>query len=158
MKRPDAVPAVFATKERVLMRPSLFALLLPACLLSSGGAQALEIYQYDRLAAPDQARFVSGLVRGAMDMLTKAGHADQAKTVAHLFPDPDHATATALFKAALAQERDADVRRNVEYPEASRLEVEDAMLELLKNDGIMLPDSFYTVNRDFRARLPVKPP
>jgi len=143
--------------ERMLMRPLLITLLLSACLLRGGAAQALEIYEYDRLAAPDQARFVSGLVRGAMDILTKAGHLDQAKAVAHLFPDPDRATTTAIFKTALAHERDADARRNIEYPDASRLEVEDAMRELLKNDGIALPDSIYTVNRDFRARLPVKP-
>ena len=138
------------------MRPSLFALVLPAWLLSGLGAQALEIYQYDRLAAQDQARFVSGLMRGAMDILTKTGHADQARKIAQLFPDPDHATATAVFKAALAQERDADDKRAIVEPDATRLEVEDAMLELLKKDGIALPDSFYTVNRDFRARLPVK--
>ena len=30
------------------------------------------------------------------------------------------------------------------------------MLELFKKNGIVLADSFFTVNRDFRARLPVK--
>ena len=139
------------------MRRSIFALALSACLLPGWAAQALEIWQYDRLAQGDQARFVSGLVHGAIAILTKAGHADQAQKVAHLFPDPDHATATATFKAALAYERDVDVKRAIEQPDASRLEVEDAMEELLKKDGITLPDSFYTVNRDFRARLPVKP-
>ena len=92
-----------------------------------------------------------------MDILTKSGHADQARKVARLFPDPDRATATPVFKAALAQEREVDDKRNIEQPDASRLEVEDALLELLKKNGIALPDSFYTVNRDFRARLPVKP-
>lgn len=137
-------------KHRSLLVFALLAGLAPA-------AQALEIYQYDRLAAGDQARFVSGLVHGAIAILTKAGHADQAKTVARLFPNPDQAAATPVFKTALAEERVTDVKRNVEMPEATRLEVEDAMLELFKKSGIALPDSFYTVNRDFRARLPVKP-
>jgi len=140
----------------MLMRLSILALALPACLLTGSGAQALEIWQYDRLAAQDQSRFVSGLVHGAMDILTKAGHTDQAQKVAHLFPDPDRATATPVFKAALAQERAVDDKRAIEQPDATRLEVEDAMLELFKKNGIALPDSFYIVNRDFRARLPVK--
>ena len=85
----------------MLMRLSILALALPACLLTGSGAQALEIWQYDRLAAQDQSRFVSGLVHGAMDILTKAGLTDQAQKIAHLFPDPDRATATPLFKALL---------------------------------------------------------
>jgi hypothetical protein len=140
----------------MLMRLSILALALPACLLTGSGAQALEIWQYERLAAQDQSRFVSGLVHGAMDILTKAGHADQAQKVAHLFPYPDRATAAPAFKAALAQERAVDDKRAIEQPDATRLEVEDAMLELFKKNGIALPDSFYIVNRDFRARLPVK--
>ena len=140
----------------MLLRLSILALALLACLLTGSGAQALEIWQYDRLAAQDQSRFVSGLVHGAMDILTKAGHADQARKVAHLFPDPDRAAATPVFKVALAQEREVDEKRAIEQPDATRLEVEDAMLELLKKNGITLPDSFYIVNRDFRARLPVK--
>jgi len=139
------------------MRSFILAPALVAWLFTGRGAEALEIFQYDRLASQDQARFASGLVHGAMDILTKAGHADQARKVAHLFPDPEHAAATPAFRAALAQERAVDAKRSVEQPEATRLEVEDAMLELLKKDGIALPDSFYTVNRDFRARLPVKP-
>jgi hypothetical protein len=138
------------------MRLSMLALALPACLLAGSGAQALEIWQFDRLAAQDQSRFVSGLVHGAMDILTKAGHADQARKVAGLFPDPDRATATPVFKSALAQERQVDDKRAIEQPDSTRLEVEDALLELFKKNGIALPDSFYTVNRDFRARLPVR--
>ena len=140
----------------MLMRLSFLALALPAWLLAGSGAEALEIWQYDRLADQDQARFVSGLVHGAMDILTKAGHTDQARKVAQLFPDPDRATATPVFKTALAQERSVDDKRAIEQPDSTRLEVEDAMLELFKKNGIVLPDSFYIVNRDFRARLPVK--
>jgi hypothetical protein len=143
--------------ERTLMRTYILAFTLPACLFAGCNAQALEIYQYDRLAPQDQFRFVSGLVRGAIDILTKAGHADQARKVAQLFPDPDHATATPIFKSALAHERDVDSKRSIEEPDATRLEIEDAMVELLKKNGIAIPDSFYTVNRDFRARLPFKP-
>jgi hypothetical protein len=142
------------SNERMLMRLSIFAIALSACVLQGRAARALEIWQYDRLAPGDQSRFVGGLVRGAMDILTKAGHADQAKAVAHLFPDPDRITPA--FKAALASERIVDAKRSVEQPEATRLEVEDALMEMLKKDGIALPDSIYTVNRDFRARLPVR--
>lgn len=132
------------------------AFALSACLPTQA-AQALEIWQFDRLAQGDQARFVSGLVRGAGTLLTKAGHADQARKVAQTFPDPDRAFASAAFKSALDYERGVDAKRTLEQPDASRLEVEDALLEMFKKNGIILPDDFYIVNRDFRAKLPVKP-
>ena len=134
------------------MRLSIFAAALTAGLLSGGAAQALEITQYDRLAAGDQSRFVDGLVKGAIDILNKSGHSDQAAKVRQIF-----APSSKAFPAALAHEREVDNKRYIEMPDATRLEVEDAMIDFLKKDGIALPDSFYMVNRDFRARLPVKP-
>jgi hypothetical protein len=126
-------------------------------MLASQQAQALEIWQYDRLADGDQARFVTLLAQGAMDLLRKAGHADQAAMVGQLFntKNPNDKRSPA-FLASLAQTRAADDKRAIEMPDATRLEVEDAILAMLKPRGIMLPDSFFMVNKDFRARLPVK--
>jgi hypothetical protein len=133
------------------MRFPILALILAAGLLSGPAAHALEIEGYDRLDPRDQARFIDGLIKGAMDILTRSGHKDQAAKVQQIF------TSKAQLSAALAYERDADARRAVEMPDASRLEVEDAFLDRLKKEGITLPDSFFIVNRDFRARLPVRP-
>jgi hypothetical protein len=129
----------------------LVAALLSVSTLFSGPAQALEIFNFDRLAPADQTRFVDGLVKGAVDILTKGGHKDQAAKVQQIFADKR------AFPAALAHERDVDNKRYVEYPDMTRLEVEDAIIDMLKPKGIELPDSFYQVNMNFRARLPVHP-
>jgi hypothetical protein len=115
------------------------------------GAQALEIDGYDRLAPADQARFMDGLNRGAVAILTKGGHKDQAAKAQQLL------TNKKAVDAALAHERELDAKRAVEMPDMSRLEVEDALIDLLKQNGIELPDSFFMVNKDFRARMPVHP-
>jgi hypothetical protein len=123
--------------------------------------QALEIYEYDRLAAGDQDRFLDGLVKGAIDILVKQGHKDQAAKIGHMFaakaPGGKESAGLVAFRAAIVHERDVDAKRYIEQPDATRLEVEDAMIEMFKSDGIQLPDSIFTVNRDFRARLPLKP-
>jgi len=137
--------------ERVLMRALILATALSAGLLCAQSAGALEIDGYDRLAPADQARFMDGLNKGAVAILTKAGHKDQAAKVQQLFANKP------ALNAALAKERVLDAKRAVEMPDMTRLEVEDAVIDRLKQDGIELPDSFYTVNKDFRARLPVRP-
>ena len=133
------------------MRPLILAAVFSASLLSAGTASALEIDGYDRLAPADQARFMDGLAKGAAAILTKEGHKDQAAKAQQFFANK------AALNAALAKERGLDAKRAVEMPDMSRLEVEDAVIDSLKQDGIALPDSFYTVNKDFRARLPVHP-
>ncbi len=132
------------------MRLSVLAAIFFASLLS-GSAAGLEIEGYDRLAPADQARFMDGLVKGAVAILAKEGHKDQAAKARQLL------TNKALVNAALARERAIDVKRAVEMPDMTRLEVEDALIDMLKQKGIELPDSFYVVNKDFRPSLPAKP-
>jgi hypothetical protein len=61
------------------------------------------------------------------------------------------------FEMSVARAREADVRRALKDPKADRLEVEDAMAVMVRKHGIELPDSFFTVNRDFRPKHPRKP-
>jgi hypothetical protein len=124
-------------------------------LVSSGAAQALEIWQYDRLAPGDQTRFVNMLLTGTITVFAKTKDAAKIKALfAAKGPGPFD---TRELMATIAKERAADEQKAVQEPDMSRLEVEDALADMLKAHGISVPDSVYMVNRDFRAKLPVRP-
>lgn len=124
-------------------------------LVSSGGAQALEIWQYDRMAAGDQTRFMNMLLSGTINLFAKTKDAAKVKQL-FVAKGPGQDFDTRELMTALASERVVDEKRAVQEPDMTRLEVEDALSEMLKAHGIIAPDTIYIVNRDFRTKLPVK--
>ena len=52
----------------------------------------------------------------------------------------------------LAKARVTDAKNVEKDPNAQRIEVEDAMAVMLKKNGVELPDSFFTVNKNFKPR------
>jgi len=56
----------------------------------------------------------------------------------------------------LVRARLIDAQNVTKDPNAQRIEVEDAMSATLKKNGIELPDSFFTVARNFKPKFPPK--
>ncbi len=136
----------------------LAATFLSAAMLFSGAAQAMEIQQFDKMAQDDRAEYVSELIQGAEKVLTDEGRPDLAAQVSHLFttnaPDGNISIGMSQFMVTLALVRLNDAKNAVEHPNDPRLEVEDAMFLTLQKNHIDLPDSFFTVNKDFKPRFP----
>ena len=123
-------------------------------------AQAMEIRKFYEMAQDDQANYVSALIQGAEKVLTDEGKPDLDAQVSHLFttnaPNSNISIGMSQFMVTLAVLRVKDAQRVAKDPKAQRIEVEDAMALTLKNNGIELPDSFFTVNSGFKPKLPPK--
>jgi len=134
---------------------ALIVAMLPPCT-----ALAMEIEQFDKMAAQDQSEYIVVLIEGAQKVLIQSGRKDLAAKVHKLFvtviPGDDASIGTVEFESNLARARLADVRRLQKDPRAERLEVEDAMAATLHKNGIELPDTFFTVASSFRPKLPPK--
>jgi hypothetical protein len=142
---------------------SLFNRFLAATFLGilfSGVALAMEIRQFDKMAGQDQDEFIAELVKGAERVLTDDGRPDDAAKVSKLFttnaPDGNISIGMSQFMVTLALVRLNDAKNAVEHPNDPRLEVEDAMFLTLQKNHISLPDSFFTVNKNFKPKLPPK--
>src|SRR5277367_78056 len=139
----------------------LVAAFMSAAMLLPNTAQAMEIRQFDKMAQDDRAEYVSELISGAEKVLTGQGRADQAKNIENLFttnaPNSNVSIGMSQFIVTLAMARLTDAKNVEKDPSAARIEVEDAMaLSLEKNDGIKLPDSFFTAANGFRPKYPPK--
>lgn len=130
----------------------LIAAFVSAAMVLPNIAQAMEIRQFDKMTNDDQAEYVSELISGAEKVLTDEGLAEQAAKIESLFttnaPDSNTSIGMSDFMLDLAQARLADAQRALKDPNAHRLEVEDAMLVMLKRNNIPLSQDFI---RDFRA-------
>jgi hypothetical protein len=136
----------------------LAATFLAAALLLPGSARAMEIQQYDKLAIEDQVAYQDQLILGAERVLKDEGHADLAAKVEHLFttidPGDAHTIGDVELERNLAILRADDSKNAIKHPNDPRLEVEDAMYATLDKNGIKLPDSFYSVGKNFKPKHP----
>jgi hypothetical protein len=138
----------------------LTALLLPAGTFLPGSAQAMDIREFDRMADQDQAAYIGDLIVGAEKVLTDQGKPDLAAKVKRLFTTRYQGDADTIgmveFERNLALLRVNDARHAEKNPNDPRLEVEDAMFGTLERNGIELPDSFYSVAKNFKPRHPAR--
>jgi hypothetical protein len=134
----------------------LAATFMSAAMLFSSAAQAMQIQQFDKMAMPDQSEYVGLLVQGAEQVLNDEGRADLAAQVDHLFTTTDpgdaHTIGSVEFERNLAIVRADDAKNAIDHPNDPRSEVEDAMAITLENNHIPLPDSFFTVNKNFKPK------
>jgi hypothetical protein len=139
------------------MRAPILAI-ISAALLIPGAAQAMTIVQFDKMADKDQADYIGDLIVGAEKILTDTGKPTLATQVRRLFTTKDPGDADTIgmveLERNIAISRVADLKRVQSNPSARRLEVEDAMFITLKKNTIELPDSFFSVNANFRPKLP----
>jgi hypothetical protein len=139
----------------------LCIVIMTAAVVSvSGPARAMTIVQFDKMAVADQGEYIGDLVQGTEKVLTEIGKPDLAKKVELLFTTQDAGSRLSItigageFEIALARARLVDAQNVTSDPKAGRLEVEDAMLAVMEKNGIALRDSFFTVNANFRPKLP----
>ena len=141
-------------------RFSISAAIVSAALLLCGAAQAMTIVQFDKMADDDQDEYVADLVVGAQKVLSAAGQGDKATEVHNLFtlrkPGNKISDGMADFEILLAKGRVADDLRKEKNAQARPLEVEDVMALTLRKSDVEVPDSFFTVNANFRPKLPPK--
>jgi hypothetical protein len=136
---------------------TLAATVLSAAMLLPGMVQAMQIQEFDKTVQDDRAEYVGELIQGAEKVLTDEGRPDLAEQVRILFgtnaPDGDISIGMSDFMLALAKARLADAQRAEKDPNARRVSVEDAMAVMLKKlHGIELPQSFFTVNKNFKPK------
>jgi hypothetical protein len=136
----------------------LAATFLSAAMLFTSAAQTMEIRQFDKMADQDQADYIGDLIVGAEKVLTDEGRPDLAAKVEHLFTTKNNGDADTIgmveFEINLALVRLDDAKNAEKNPNDPRSEVEDAMAITLENNHIPLPDSFFTVNKHFKPKLP----
>lgn len=135
---------------------SVLASVVAAALSISAAEQAMEIQQFDRMAAQDRQDYMNLLVEVAQKVLIAQGDRDNAAKVYQLFneihPGDQVPIGEAEFEGNLDNARVADAVRHSKDPSARRLEVEDALFVTLKKNGIVLPQTFFTVAKDFKPK------
>ena len=138
------------------MRAPTLVIIVSIGLLFSGDAQAMLIRAFDKMADRDQADYIGDLIVGAEKALADTGKPALAAQVKSLFTTKLGTDKDTLgmveFERSLAIIRLHDAQ----HPEETPSEVEDVLAIMLENNHIELPDSFYTVNENFRPKLPPK--
>jgi hypothetical protein len=136
------------------------AAILAGAIIFSRAAQAMEIRQFDKMAEHGQDEYVADLILGAQKILKDSGKADLAEKVHRLFTekDPQANVATGMIQLdlSIAKARVADLERIGKDSNAVRLEVEHAMIVVLKQSGITMPPAFMHVADSFKPKLPPK--
>lgn len=123
---------------------SAASFLAAAAMFFSAPIHAMQIQEFDRMAAPDRKDYVNLLTESAQKVLTEAGRQNDAAKTRQLFTQAQRGEAE--FESNLALARVAD---GVSGPKGPRATVEDAFAVTLKKNGIELPGSFFTVASKF---------
>lgn len=143
-----------------VMKDFVVVMLFSGVLLFAKAAQAMEIQKFDKMAFQDQKEYVIQLVEGAQKRLREEGHGDWAEKAGRLFTTKDSGGKISIgmgqFQIALARARVVDAKNVAKDPKAERLEVEDAMIVVMEYNGIQLPDSVFTVMKEFKPKFPPK--
>jgi hypothetical protein len=122
--------------------------------------RVMTIVQFDKMAGQDQAAYIGDLIIGAEKVLADQGNSALAAQVKQLFTTKNAGDADTIgmveFERNLARARLADAKRAETDANSPRLDVENAFAVTLKRNSIELPKTFYTVNGNFRPKLPPK--
>ncbi len=136
----------------------LVATCLTAAMLTAGEAQAMTIWQFDKMADADRDEYVAALVIGARRVLREDGRSELARQMELFFTEIEPGQQIPLgmseFQANLAKARATDLENVQHDPGALRIEVEDALALTVRNHGLELPESFFTVASGFTPKNP----
>jgi hypothetical protein len=136
------------------------SLLVLAIAFLPGWLRAMEIQDFDKMSAEDRQAYMNFLPEAAQKVLMEAGRKDDAAKVYKLFNETNPGNVLSdgeiAFEENLARARVADVKKHAENPNLRRLEVEDALFVTLKKAGVILPQSFYDVGKDFKPKHPLQ--
>ena len=124
----------------------LAATFLSTAMLFSSAAQAMEIQQFDQMAAQDRQDFLNSLPKAAETVLEQEGRSADATKVHHLFNDilPGDALpiGEAELEGNLANARVRDAEKHIQNPAAPRVQVETALISTLRKNGIEISTDF----------------
>ena len=136
------------------------AAFVSASMFLTKPAQAMSIFQFDKMADQDQSEYTGDLIVGAEKVLSDKGRSDLAAQVKHLFTTRNAGDADVIgmleFERNLAILRENDARHEIAHPNDPRLQVEDVMFSTLQKHHIDLPDNFYGIASNFQPRFPPK--
>jgi hypothetical protein len=117
------------------MRMAFLAVMFSMLLLMGSPTQAMELQQFDKMAAADQSDYIVVLIVGAQRVLIDSGRKDLADKVHILFtrtiPGDESPVGVVEFESNIARARLADLRNLEKDPHSPRLEIEDAMFVTL---------------------------
>jgi hypothetical protein len=140
----------------------LAAASLSAVMLLPDMAQAMDIVQYDGMAAQDRQDFIDLMPNAAVTVLEQEGRSADAAKAHHLFndisPGSDLSLGFAELEMNLANQRVRDVDKHNQNPDAPRIQVETALaLTLNAHDIKITPDfvrSLMQLTSTFRPKSP----
>jgi hypothetical protein len=136
------------------------ATVLLATLFVPVSFRAMEIEKFDKMAIPDQGDYIALLLQGAQKILLDAGnHSDLAKLnklFSEVQPGDQMSIGMLQFEANLDRVRLLDAERYAKDHNATRLEVEHAMLVTLKKNGIIMSKSFMHIADNFKPKHPLR--
>ena len=129
---------------------ALAVFLLAATMAVSAPVLAMQIQEFDRMAARDQKDYVNLLMESAQKVLNEAGRQNDGAKARRLFTEIQTGDASPKGEAELQKNLAlARVADGLPGPKGSRATVEDAFAVTLKKNGIELPGSFFTVTSKF---------
>lgn len=138
---------------------TVFTVLLSGAL-TVATLHAMEIQKFDMMSSEDRQAYMDFLPEAAQRLLAEAGRKDDASKVHKLFaeihPGNVFSDGEIAFEENLDRARVSDIKKHAENPSARRLEVEDALFVTLKKAGVVLPQSFFVVGKDFKPKHPSK--
>ena len=124
---------------------------LSTALLFSGMGNAMPIPQYDGMDKHDQTRYVTLLIKGTHDHLSANGQSAQAERVLYLFENSSTKFGWPQFERNLHMARVLNAKHAADpNNKKAPYEVEQALSLTLQNNGILVPVTFLT---DDKQRL-----
>jgi len=141
---------------------SLAATFLSVAMLFTSAAQAMEIIQFDQMAAQDRQGFLNSLPKAAETVLEQEGRSADALKVHQLFneirPGDVMSFGEIELEENLAGARVRDAEKHAKNHDAPRVQVEVALVETLSKNGVEItPDfvrSFMQLTGTFKPKFP----
>jgi len=137
---------------------------LLAVMLCLSAVQAMEIIQFDQMAAQDRQDFLNSLSKAAETVLEQEGRSADAQKVHHLFNDFRPGDNLPIGEAELEMNLDNlrvhDAEKHIQNPAARRMQVETALVSTLRKNGVEItPDfarAFMQLTGIFKPKVPPK--
>jgi hypothetical protein len=141
----------------------LVAAFVSAAMLFPRTVRAMDIIQFDQMAARDRQDFLDTLPTVAQTVLEQAGRSADAQKAQHLFNDISPGSKLPLGEAELEMNLDnarvRDAEKHIKNLETPRVQVEVALAETLQKNGIeVTPDLIKSLMQQTGTFKPTDPP
>jgi len=141
------------------LRANLAVVLISVAFCFTSTAKAISIHDFGKMNLDDESTYIALLVSGAAEMLKAHGQPDQASKAIAFFKDTSKDGGVQQLASHIKMV-DALNKRNAINPNnrAPVYQIEDAMEQTLKDEGIIVPVSYLlTINQNFKPSGPPRP-